>query len=394
MSLQYLDEIDISSKKVMIRVDYNVPYDSEMNITDDTRIRATLPTLQYCLDRDCVLILVSHLGRPKGKIVESMSLAPVATRISELTGKDVRLVDEKVGEDAASVINSLAPGSIALLENIRFYPEEEKNDDDFGRKLASLADVYINDAFAASHRGHASNEAVTRHIPVCGAGFLLRNEIEYFKKALLDPSHPVTAIIGGAKVSTKIDALMFILPKIDSLIIGGAMPLTFLKAQGYETGNSLVEDEHLTTALQILEAADKNGVSIILPDDVVVSSAFDDESDFRTVPADSIPPEMEGVDVGEDTLARYREIINSSKTIIWNGPVGAFEIDSFAKGTFAVAQYLAESGALTLVGGGDTVSAVNKSGYAEKMSYISTGGGAFLELLEGKTLPAIAALER
>jgi phosphoglycerate kinase len=285
-------------------------------------------------------------------------------------------------------------GDVSLLENIRFYPEEEKNDEDFGRLLASLGDVYINDAFAAAHRGHASNEAVTRHIGECAAGFLLQEEIEYFKKALLEPARPVTAIIGGVKISSKIDALKNMMGKVNNLVIGGGMAFTFLKAEGYEIGKSILEKDHVGTAREILDLAAKNNVKVVLPVDVVIAPGLESADKKKTVPVDRIPPDMWGLDIGPDTVKLCKTILAASRTIVWNGPLGAFENPSFAEGTNAIAKIVAESGALSVIGGGDSVSAVNKSGYADKMSYISTGGGAFLELLEGKTLPAIKALDK
>jgi len=394
MTIKYIDQIDIASKKVMLRMDYNVPYDTDMNITDDTRITATIPTINYCLERGSRIILVSHMGRPKGKIVPSMSLAPVAKRLSAILKKEVKFITDPIGDNVKKTIDAMKDGEIVLLENIRFYPEEEKNNEDFGKLLASLADVYIDDAFAAAHRGHASNEAITRYVKTCAAGFLLKDEIEYFKKAMTDPVHPVGAIIGGAKVSSKLDALKNILNKVDFIIIGGGMAFTFLKARGYSVGKSLLEEELVDTAKAILEEAKSKKVDILLPVDIIAAPEFKNESPSKTVPADSIPDDHMGLDIGPETIKLFSERIKKSKTIIWNGPMGAFEMPSFSRGTNAIAGLLAETDCLSIVGGGDSVTAVNQAGVSDKISYISTGGGAFLELLEGKILPGVAALDK
>lgn len=391
MTIKYIDEINLNFKKIIIRVDYNVPYDSDMNITDDTRIKATLPTLNYCIERDAKIILISHLGRPKGKVVPEMSLRPVSERLSQLLGKEVRFIDEPIGDNLKQITSNIANGEVVLLENIRFYPEEEKNDEDFGKKLAELGDVYINDAFAAAHRGHAANEAITRHIKECAAGFLLKDEIEYFKKAMTRPERPLLAIIGGAKVSSKLKALKNILDKVDFLIIGGGMVFTFLKAKGYQIGKSLLEEDLIDTAKEMLL---KNESKIILPIDIIAASEFSNDASKKTVTLEQIPTDMMGLDIGPKSVELFSKIIRDAKTIVWNGPMGAFEMPSFANGTNEIAKTIAETDCLSIVGGGDSVTAVNKSGMAEKISYISTGGGAFLELLEGITLPAIAALDK
>lgn len=394
MTIKYIDQIDLKGKRVLIRVDYNVPYDSEMNITDDTRIRATIPTIEHCQKEGAKIILISHLGRPKGKIVPEMSLAPVARKLQEIIGSTVVFDDTPIGEEVTAKTKELKEGEILLLENIRFYPEETKNDEDMGKKLASLADVYVNDAFATAHRGHASNEAVTHFVDICAAGFLLKNEIEYFKKAMTSPERPLGAIIGGAKVSSKLDALRNILGKVDFLIIGGGMAFTFLKAQGYEVGKSLLEDDLVETAKEILNDAQKKNINILLPVDVVTAHEFENDAQRNVVKIDSIPEEMMGLDIGPDSIEIFSKKIEAAKTIIWNGPMGAFEMSNFSRGTNAIAEVLAKTDCLSIVGGGDSVTAVNKAGVADKMSYISTGGGAFLELLEGKTLPAFAALDK
>ncbi|MBP7738144.1 MAG: phosphoglycerate kinase [Spirochaetes bacterium] len=394
MTIKYINNLDIKGKRVMVRVDYNVPYDKSMNIKDDTRITATLPTINHCLKAGCKIILVSHLGRPKGKPVPEMSLKPVAERLNKILGKKVLFIETPLGDEVKKIIDGLKDGDIALLENIRFYPGEEKNDQELGKQLASLCDVYIDDAFAAAHRGHSSNDAITNYVKECAAGFLLENEIEYFKKAMGNPQRPLGAIIGGAKVSTKLDALKNIVSKVNYIIIGGGMAFTFMKAKGMNVGKSLLEADLVDSAKEIMDEAAKKGVEILLPVDIIAAPEFDNNSPSAVVPADKIPDNMMGLDVGPASVKLFNEKIKSSKTVIWNGPMGAFEMPNFAGGTNAVAKALAESGCLSIVGGGDSVSAVNQSGVADKISYISTGGGAWLELLEGKTLPGIAALDK
>jgi phosphoglycerate kinase len=394
MTIKYIDKVNIKGKRVMLRVDYNVPYDKNMNITDDTRITATLPTINYCLKEGCKIILVSHMGRPKGKPVPEMSLKPVAGRLSKILGREVAFIDTPLGDEVKKKIDMLKDGDIVLLENIRFYPGEEKNDPDLGKQLAGLCDVYVDDAFAAAHRGHSSNDAITKFVKECAAGFLLENEIEYYKKAMDKPERPLGAIIGGAKVSTKLDALKNIISKVNYIIIGGGMAFTFLKAKGYNVGKSLLEADLVNSAKEIMEEAAKKGVEIILPVDIVAAPEFDNNSPRTVVPADRMTDSMIGLDIGPDSVKLFNEKIKTSKTVIWNGPMGAFEMPNFAAGTNAVAKALADSGCLSIVGGGDSVSAVNQSGVADKISYISTGGGAWLELLEGKTLPGITALDK
>ncbi len=395
MTIKYIDQIDLKSKKVLIRVDFNVPYDSSMNITDDTRIKATLPTIKKCLENNSKVILVSHLGRPKGKAVAEMSLKPAAENLSGHLGKEVQFITDQIGSsELKAKIDSLKDGDVVLLENIRFYPEEEKNDDEFGKKLASLADVYLNDAFATAHRGHASNDAITRYIPVCAAGYLLKDEIEYFNKAMKNPERPLGAIIGGAKVSSKLDALKNMITKVDFLIIGGGMAFTFMKANGLKVGKSLLEEDLVDTAKQIMKDASSRNVEILLPTDIVCAAEFKNESPSTIVAADSMPDDQMGLDVGPDSIRIFSEKIKSAKTIVWNGPMGAFEMSNFADGTNKIAELLAESDCLSIVGGGDSVTAVNQAGVADKISYISTGGGAFLELIEGKDLPGFVALDK
>ena len=394
MTIKYIDRVNIKGKRVMVRVDYNVPYDKSMNITDDTRITATLPTINYCLKEGCKIILVSHMGRPKGKPVPEMSLKPVAVRLGELLGRDVKFIDTPLGDEVTNAISAMKDGDIVLLENVRFYPGEEKNDPELGKQLAALCDVYIDDAFAAAHRGHSSNDAITKFVKESAAGFLLENEIEYFKKAMDKPERPLGAIIGGAKVSTKLDALKNILSKVNYIIIGGGMAFTFMKAKGYNVGKSLLEADLVGAAKEIMDEAAKKGVEILLPVDIVAAPEFDNNSPRTVVAADKMTDGMIGLDVGPESIKLFSNKIKESKTVIWNGPMGAFEMSNFAAGTNAVAKALADSKCLSIVGGGDSVSAVNQSGVADKISYISTGGGAWLELLEGKTLPGIAALDK
>lgn len=394
MTVKYIDQIDLKSKRVMIRVDYNVPYDKEMNITDDTRISATIPTIRYCLDNKCKIILISHLGRPKGQIKPNLSLKPVATRLSELLNKNVKFIETPLGDETIQITNELRDEEIVLFENIRFYPGEEKNDRHLGELLSKHADIYINDAFAAAHRGHASNFSITEFMNITAAGFLLKNEIEYSQKAIQSAESPFGAIIGGAKVSSKIDVLTNILSKVDFLIIGGGMAFTFLKSKGFSIGNSLFEEELLDKAKEILKIAKENDVDILLPLDIVGASEFDNDSQNAIYSIDSIPDNIIGLDIGPKSIAAFSEKIKQARTIIWNGPMGAFEMPNFSAGTNKIARTLAESDCLSIVGGGDSVTAINQAGVAEKISYISTGGGAFLELLEGKILPGIAALDR
>ncbi|MBN2077894.1 MAG: phosphoglycerate kinase [Spirochaetes bacterium] len=394
MTIKYIDDVDLNGKRVMIRVDYNVPYDGDMKITDDSRITATLPTLRHCLDHGAAIVIVSHLGRPKGKPVPAMSLKPVAERLAALLGKKVSFLETPPGPELKKEIDGMKTGDVALLENIRFYPGEEKNDPELGKRLADLCDVFINDAFAAAHRGHASNDAITNYARVSAAGFLLKEEIEYFKKAMDHPERPLGALIGGAKVSTKLAALKHIVSMADYLVIGGGMAFTFMKALGLEVGKSLLEEELVGDADEVMELARKKGAEVLLPVDIVVAPEFNNDSPRRVVAANAIPKDMIGLDIGPESVKLFAEKISGSKTVIWNGPMGAFEMPHFAEGTFAIARALADSGCLSIVGGGDSVAAVHQSGVADRISYISTGGGAWLELLEGKTLPGIAALSR
>jgi phosphoglycerate kinase len=392
--VKYIDEVDIKAKTVYIRVDFNVPLDQNLNITDDTRIRAVLPTINHCLEADAKVILASHLGRPKGARVEALSLAPVARRLAYRLHKKVVLAPDCVGPEVEKLKAEMKPGDVLLLENLRFHAEEEKNDEHFAQEMMRGVDVYVDDAFAVAHRAHASVEAVTRFAPICVAGFLLRDEVFYFHKAMEDPARPLAALIGGAKISSKLTALKNMLKKVDKLIIGGAMANTFLKAKGYEVGQSLVEASLLTDARDIMATALENGVKFYLPVDCVVADKLAKAAETKITPVQEIPPDWLIADIGPATVTLFGEALQNAKTIIWNGPMGAFEYDAFSRGTMAMVQKVADSYALTIVGGGDTDVALHKAGEYQKFSYVSTGGGAFIELLEGKKLPGIQALEQ
>ena len=392
LDLIYIDDLDIRGKRVLIRVDFNVPLDDNGNITDDTRIRAVLATINYALDEGSKVILASHLGRPKGKRVTEMSLAPVAKRLGRLLEKDVAMAPECIGPEVEKIVANTKSDDVLLLENLRFHPEEEKNDDEFGKNLASLADVYINDAFATAHRAHASNVAVTKYVKVCGAGFLMKKELTYFKKAMENPIRPLIAIVGGKKVSDKIGVLLSLCEKVDKLIVGGGMALTFFKALEYEVGKSFVDDSALNTAKTVIEKARQKHIKLYLPVDFVVADKFDPSAETKVVTYQEIPKDWMALDIGPATTTLFNEAIQNAKTIIWNGPMGVFEMDAFSRGTFQMVTHVANTYALTIVGGGDTDVAIHRAGEYAKMSYLSTGGGAFLELLEGKDLPGIAAL--
>ena len=382
----------ISGKKLLIRVDFNVPMDEDQNIVDDTRIRAVLPTLKYALDHNAVLIIASHLGRPKGKVVPEFSLAPVARRLARRLDKNVIMATDCIGPDVETIVSKMNTGDILLLENLRFHPEEQKNDDEFAKKLAKLCDVYVNDAFAVSHRFNASVVAITKYAPLSVAGFLLQKELDYFKKAMADPKRPLVAIIGGLKVSSKLGALENMLKHVDKIIVGGAMANTFLKSTGCSIGKSKVEEKLVDVAGSIIKKAAKNGIKFYLPVDAKVASQFDAKADVKVVPVQEIPSEWMALDIGPATSLLYSEVLQDAKTIIWNGPMGVFEIDAFSRGTIDMVNSVAESYAMTIVGGGDTDVAVHKAGKSDMITYISTGGGAFLTLLEGKSLPAVVAL--
>ncbi|MCL5057407.1 MAG: phosphoglycerate kinase [Actinobacteria bacterium] len=384
-------DIEVGGKRVLVRVDFNVPLDKEGNVTDNTRIRAALPTIRYLMDKGAKVILASHLGRPKGTFNEKYSLKPVARRLEELLGKKVALAEEAVGEIPRRAVEQLGEGEVLLLENVRFYPEEEKNDEKFARALADLADIFVNDAFGAAHRAHASTEGVARTIPGV-AGFLMEKEIEMLGRALTSPARPFVAIIGGAKVSDKIGVIGNLLSKVDTLIIGGGMANTFLSARGYNMGKSLVEGDKTELARELMEKASQGGVELLLPVDLVVSMAADPGAERKSVPVEEVPPDWMALDIGPESARLFGEAVGKAKTVIWNGPMGVFEMEPFAAGTFSVARALAESGAVTIVGGGDSAAAVEKAGVAGRITHISTGGGASLEFLEGKVLPGVAAL--
>ncbi|MDD2318740.1 MAG: phosphoglycerate kinase [Geobacteraceae bacterium] len=394
MTIRYIDEIkDLSGKRIFLRVDFNVPLDANGNITDDTRIRAVLPTINYALDCNAKVIIASHLGRPKGEKNPKFSMAPAAIRLSRLLDKEITMAPDCIGNPAKKLVDAMKPGDVIMLENLRFYPGEEKNDAEFARSLAELCDIYVNDAFAVSHRAHASVEAITNFVPTIAAGFLMKNEMSFFEKAMQNPVHPLVAILGGSKVSGKIEVIDNLLNKVDKLIIGGGMAFTFLKALGYGIGKSLVEEPLLETALNTYNKAREKGVKIYLPVDCVVADRFDPAAEIKITPIQEIPNDWMALDIGPATVTLFSEALQNCKTIIWNGPMGVFEMDAFSRGTFAMVSAVANSYALTIVGGGDTDVAVHRAGEFAKISYISTGGGAFLELLEGKILPGIRVLE-
>lgn len=395
--MKSLKDIDCAGKKVLIRVDFNVPLaddggGGEKRITDDTRIRYVLPTLNYLIDNDAKVIVCSHLGRPKGAPDPAFSLKPAANRLSELLDKPVVFTESCIGDDAREKVQAMQPGDVVMLENLRFHPGESKNDDDFAKTLAGMGEVYVNDAFAVSHRSNASVDAITRHVAQCAAGFLLEKEMTTFQKAMEDPERPLVAIVGGAKVSSKLGALYNMLEVVDTLLIGGAMANTFLKARGIDVGRSKTEDDLLAEAEKIMEKAKAQNVAFELPVDLIVADAIDEQAETAAVAVESMPANQMALDIGPDTSRRFAGIVKNARTVVWNGPMGIFEMAAFAEGTKAMATALSESKAFTVVGGGDTVSAVHMAGVADRMSYISTGGGAFLELMEGKVLPGVAAL--
>jgi phosphoglycerate kinase len=393
MAIRTIDQIELKGKRVFIRVDFNVPQDEKGNITDDTRILLSLPTIRFASDAGGKVILASHLGRPKGKKDPKFSLAPVAERLSELFGKKVALARDCIGEEVRKQIGGLREGELLLLENLRFHPEEEKNEEAFSRALASLCDVYVDDAFGAAHRAHASTQGMTRFVKTVAAGFLMKKEIGSLEKALVNPQKPYVAILGGAKVSDKIGVIENLLDKVTTLLIGGGMAYTFLKAQGFEVGKSLVEEDQMGFSLNLLEKS-KGKIKFVLPSDHIAAERMDMQAKREIVKNDKIPSGWVCLDIGPETAMTFSEEIKSAKTIVWNGPMGVFEMEPFSQGTFAVAKAIASSSAFSIVGGGDSVSAVNKAGVADRISHISTGGGASLEFLEGKKLPGIEALRR
>ena len=386
-----LEEVQVRGKKVLVRVDFNVPMNDNQQITNDTRIKSALPTIRHLMAQGAKTILVSHLGRPKGKVNPKYSLAPVAVRLGELLGKEVYMAKDCIGSQVEADIDRLADGGVLLLENVRFYEEEEKNNPEFAAKLAALADVYVNDAFGTAHRAHASTEGVCKYLPSY-AGFLMKKEIDVMGQALENPDRPFTAIIGGAKVSDKISVIENLLTKVDILIIGGGMANTFLKAQGLEMGKSLVEEDKIELAGNIIQKSKSSGVELLLPVDVVVSKEFKADSPSQVVNVSSIKADDLALDIGPQSAALFAEKIISSQTVIWNGPMGVFEMDQFSKGTEKIAQAMAQCQGTTIVGGGDSVAAVEKMGVGTNLTHISTGGGASLEFLEGKVLPGVAAL--
>lgn len=386
-----MKDIDVKGKRVFVRVDFNVPM-AEGKVSDDTRIRAAIPTIQYLVEQGAKVILASHLGRPKGEVNEEMRLTAVGERLSELMNKKVKKLDESIGEAVEAVVAEMQEGDIVLLENVRFHKGEEKNDEELSTQFARLADVYVNDAFGAAHRAHATTEGITKFVPVSVSGFLMQKELEVLGKALSNPERPFTAIIGGAKVKDKIGVIENLLEKVDNLIIGGGLAYTFIKAMGHDIGKSLLEEDKIDLAKSFIEKAKEKGVNLYMPIDAVVTSEFSNDAEAAVVDIDAIPADKMGLDIGPKTAEKYAEVIKASKLIIWNGPMGVFEMEKFANGTKAVAQAMAETAGYTVIGGGDSAAAVEKFGVADKMDHVSTGGGASLELMEGKELPGIVAL--
>lgn len=395
MNKLFIENVNVRDKRVIVRVDYNVPL-KDGQVTDDNRIRASIPTVEYLLKNNAKIILMSHLGRPKGKTVDTLRLKPVAEALAAILGRDVKYIDDCIGEKVQLATESLQQGEILLLENLRFYPEEEKNDPAFAAELGKLADIYVNDAFGTAHRAHASTAGIARHMKKSACGYLLRKELEYLGNAVSNPRHPFIAIIGGAKISGKIDVIESLLPRVDKLLIGGAMTFTFLKAMGKETGKSLVEEDKIDLAKRIL---DKAGDKILFPVDFLVSDSLDFDSgkigSTEVCSADAIPFDMMGLDIGPDSITAFEKALEGVQTVLWNGPMGVFEIEETARGTFAMAHSLVkatENGAITIIGGGDSAAAVAAAGLEDKVSHVSTGGGASLEFLEGKELPGVSAL--
>lgn len=390
-----IDNVNLKGKRVLVRVDFNVPLDENLNITDDTRITESLPTIKKIIADGGKAILMSHLGRPKGGPNPKYSLKPTAKRLSELLGKEVKLAPDCVGPETKAMVDAMKDGDVLILENVRFHPEEEKNDPAFAKQLAELGDVYINDAFGSAHRAHASTEGITKFIKISAAGYLMQKELDYLGGAITNPKRPYVAILGGAKISGKIDVINNLLNKVDTLIVGGGMAFTFYKAMGKEIGTSLLEAEKVDLAKEVLYNAKKSGIKFLLPSDVVVASEFKNDSPSTVVKVDSIPADKMGLDIGPETIKLFTNELMNAKTIVWNGPMGVFEMDNFAKGTFAIAKALADAtakGAITVIGGGDSAAAIAKAGLKDKVSHVSTGGGASLEFLEGKALPGVVVL--
>ena len=392
MNKKTVKDIDLKGKKVFVRCDFNVPMDENQNITDNTRIKAALLTIKYLLEQNCKIILASHLGRPKGEVKPEYSLKPVAKELSKLLGKEVIMANDVIGEDATTKAENLKEGEILLLENVRFHKEETDNDPEFAKKLASMAEIFVNDAFGTAHRAHASTTGIADYIPGV-SGFLIEKELKFLGNAVNNPERPFVAILGGAKVSDKIGVIDSLLDKVDTLMIGGGMAYTFFKAQGYNVGNSLCEVEKTGLALEAMEKAKEKGVKLLLPIDTKIGKEFKPDTESKTVAWTEIPDDWEGFDIGEKTIEMFKNELKNAKTVIWNGPLGLFEFDQFAIGTNEIAKTLAELDATTIIGGGDSAAAVEKAGLADKMTHISTGGGASLEFLEGKKLPGIECLQ-
>ncbi|MFC1539457.1 phosphoglycerate kinase [Candidatus Latescibacterota bacterium] len=397
MAVKSVEELDIESKRIIVRCDFNVPLDENLSITDEKRIIASLPTIKYILNKGAKLILMSHLGRPKGNRVPEMSLAPVAKSLSMHLGLEVELAPDCVGPEVETLVSSMIDGNVILLENLRYHKEETDNDPAFSKQLASLADVYVNDAFGTAHRAHASTEGITHFIKSVGSGYLLKKEIDFLMQAVENPKRPFVAIIGGVKISGKIEVLTSLLEKADVLLVGGGMAYTFFKAMGLEIGKSILEEDKIELASEIMKKADASKCKFLLPVDSIVADSFKNEANTQVVERDAIPSEWQGLDIGTKTVELFVSKIKNAGTIVWNGPLGVFEMDSFSKGTKAIANALAEAtsaGAITIIGGGDSAAAIAKFGMEDKFSHISTGGGASLELLEGKILPGVKALDR
>jgi len=386
-----VEDLEVKGRKVLVRVDFNVPMDKEGNITDDRRIREALPTITYLKDKGAKVILMSHLGRPKGKVNPEFSLKPVGKRLSELLGQQVIMSEDVVGEDAVKKSNALNDGDVMLLENVRFHAEEEKNDAEFAKKLSSLGELYVNDAFGTAHRAHASTTGVADYLP-SAVGFLIKKELDVMGGALSNPERPFVAILGGAKVSDKIGVIENLIDKVDTLLIGGGMAFTFFKALGREIGTSILEEDKVELAGELLKKADSKGVKLLLPVDIVAAKEFKADAEHMTVDAAEIPEGYMGLDIGEKTQKIYGEIVENAKTVVWNGPMGVFEMPAFSKGTYAIAEAMSKVNGTTIIGGGDSAAAVEQLGFADKMTHISTGGGASLEFLEGKILPGIAVI--
>ncbi len=391
----FIEDLSVKGKRALVRVDFNVPIDENGTITNDKRIVASLPTIEYLSKNGAKVVLMSHLGRPKGQKKTEFSLRPVAENLKSRLDTSVSFVDDCIGDSVKTAVEAMKDGDVILLENLRFYPQEEKNDPEFAKALSSVGDIYINDAFGTAHRAHASTAGVTKYIDQCASGYLMKKELDYLGGALDNPQRPFVAILGGAKISGKIDVITALMDKVDALIIGGGMSYTFYKAQGLEIGKSLLEEDRISMAKEILADAEKKNKKLLLPVDTVVAQEFKNDAESKVVPRGGIPADMQGLDIGPKSIEAFSEELLKAKTIVWNGPMGVFEMDNFAKGTNAIARILAEAtekGAVTIIGGGDSASAVKKAGVADKVSHISTGGGASLEFLEGKQLPGITAL--